>query len=246
MLVNRSSSHSLLNRPRSRSRPRHRSLRAASGQRSVIRDVDLPPGLPSQTALILMPFAHGINHTNTRSEEAHAGFKSSSNQQGASARHHPGCHGLALLLQPSHLMRLWSFLFFCLLCSTDLVPAKPPSAGPRQMVRTELYFGSIPRGEWNKFLSEVVTPLFPEGLTWLDVQGQWRAPDGLTRKLPSRLLIILYTDTFRNDSAIEKLRTLFKDRYHHLAVLRVSSKVEASDDDWQPSAKFKRGAQYLQ
>lgn len=123
-------------------------------------------------------------------------------------------------------------------------PVTRYSSGPNEMVRTELYFGAIPRSQWDSFLKQVVTPLFPEGLTWFDVQGQWRAPDGVTRKLPSRLLIILYADNRRNDQAIEQVRRQFKARFHHLAVLRVSMKVQAADDDWRPNLKLKRSAQY--
>jgi hypothetical protein len=122
--------------------------------------------------------------------------------------------------------------------------AARPDAGPNPMVRTELYFGAVPKDQWDNFLARVVTPLFPEGLTWYDVQGQWRAPDGVTRKLPSRMLIVIYADTFRNDLAIERVRQQFKNQFHHLAVLRVSMKVQAADDDWRPNPKLNRSAQY--
>jgi hypothetical protein len=95
------------------------------------------------------------------------------------------------------------------------------------MVRTELYFGPVSVRDWDEFLAHIVTPLFPDGLTWFDVQGQWRAPNGKIRKLPSRMLIILYPDTLRNDAAVEQVRRQFKSRFHQLSVLRVSSKVSA-------------------
>jgi hypothetical protein len=122
--------------------------------------------------------------------------------------------------------------------------AAKPAVGAHPMVRTELYFGAVPKDQWDNFLARVVTPLFPEGLTWYDVQGQWRAPDGVTRKLPSRMLIVIYTDTVRNDLAIERVRQQFKEQFHHLAVLRVSVKVQAADDDWHPNPKLSRSAQY--
>ena len=122
--------------------------------------------------------------------------------------------------------------------------ATKPAAGPNAMVKTELYFGAVPKDQWNNFLARVVTPLFPEGLTWYDVQGQWRAPDGVTRKLPSRMLIVIYADTLRNDLAVERVRQQFKNQFHHLAVLRVSMKVQAADDDWHPNPKLKRSPQY--
>ena len=125
-------------------------------------------------------------------------------------------------------MDLRRFLVIVLLSSaSQAVQARPPAAAPVTMIRTELYFGPVPIGQWNQFLAQIVTPLFPDGLTWFDVQGQWRAPDGNIRKLPSRLLIILYPDSPKNDRAIDQMRQQFKIRFHQLSVLRVSSRVTA-------------------
>src|ERR1700730_14885419 len=140
-----------------------------------------------------------------------------------------------------------NILLLFVICSAGSVSAAPVAknpSGPNQMVRTELYMVSIPRSEWDGFLKQVITPLFPEGLTWFDVQGQWRASDGVTRKLPSRMLIVLYADSRSNDQAIEQVRREFKNQFHHLAVLRVSMKVEAVYDDWHPNRGLKRSAQY--
>jgi hypothetical protein len=143
--------------------------------------------------------------------------------------------------------QLGTILLLLIMWTVGPVSAAPVAeyaSGSNQMVRTELYFGVIPRSQWDGFLKEVVTPLFPEGLTWFDVQGQWRAPDDVTRKLPSRMLIVLYADSRRNDQAIEQVRRQFKNQFHHLAVLRVSMKVQAADDDWRPNHRLKRNAQY--
>jgi Protein of unknown function (DUF3574) len=58
------------------------------------------------------------------------------------------------------------------------------------------------------------------------------------------MLIVLYADSRRNDQAIEQVRREFKNQFHHLAVLRVSMKVQAADDDWRPNRGLKRSAQY--
>ena len=105
------------------------------------------------------------------------------------------------------------------------------------MVRTELYFGAVPRDQWNNFLALVVTPLFPKGLTWFDVQGRWRAPDGVMCKLPFGMLIVIYADTARNNLAIEWIRQRFKTQSYRLAALRVPLQVQASDDDWRSNPK---------
>jgi hypothetical protein len=125
-------------------------------------------------------------------------------------------------------MDLRRFLVMVLLsCATEAVLARPPAQAPVTMIRTELYFGPVPVGQWNQFLAQIVTPLFPDGLTWFDVQGQWRAPDGKIRKLRSRMLIILYPDSAKNDRAIDQVRQQFKSHFHQFSVLRVSSRVTA-------------------
>jgi len=58
------------------------------------------------------------------------------------------------------------------------------------------------------------------------------------------MLIVLYADSRRNDQAIEQVRREFKNQFHRLAVLRVSMKVQAADDDWHPVHRLKRSAQY--
>jgi hypothetical protein len=116
--------------------------------------------------------------------------------------------------------------FFCL---NHPAFANHPSAALAQAVRTELYFGAIPILQWNQFLAQIVTPLFPDGLTWFNVAGQWKGPNGQLQKEPSRMLIILYADTRQNDQAIEKIRRQFKRRFHQQAVLRVSLRVKAED-----------------
>jgi tRNA (cmo5U34)-methyltransferase len=41
----------------------------------------------------------------------------------------------------------------------------------------------------------VVTPRFPQGLTWYDVHGQWQDQHGAVRRLDSHNLAILYADS---------------------------------------------------
>jgi Protein of unknown function (DUF3574) len=123
-----------------------------------------------------------------------------------------------------HLVLILGFIYL-----NDPVLAKPGVTDQDRPVRTELYFGWVPSVQWKEFLAKEVTPLFPDGLTWFDVSGQWKAPAGGIEKEHSRLLIILYPDTQQNDQAVEKIRRRFKVRFHQQAVLRVSLKVEAKD-----------------
>src|SRR5690242_10421816 len=65
-----------------------------------------------------------------------------------------------------------------------------------KFIRTELYFGrNIPTGgtvsesDWQKFVDEVVTPRFPDGLTVLDADGQWRGKDGSIAREESKVIV---------------------------------------------------------
>lgn len=61
----------------------------------------------------------------------------------------------------------------------------------------QLYFGrSIPGGgevterEWRRYLAEEVSPRFPDGLTAIDAQGQWRS-GGVIEHEDSKVLLLL-------------------------------------------------------
>src|SRR5688500_12283714 len=87
--------------------------------------------------------------------------------------------------------------------------------------RTELYLGrSIPGGrmvgvdEWETFLSDVVTPLFPDGFTVLDGRGQYREASGAIAREPSHVLVFLYRKADRKtaSASVERIRAEYKKR----------------------------------
>jgi hypothetical protein len=96
--------------------------------------------------------------------------------------------------------------------------------------RTELYMGmSIPGGStvseeaWEKFLSEIVTPLFPSGFTVLGGRGQYREASGTIAKETSHVLVFLYPKVQRKKASIdiEKIRSEYKKQFSQESVLRV-------------------------
>jgi hypothetical protein len=96
-------------------------------------------------------------------------------------------------------------------------------------VRSELYFGTaMPDGvvteeQFTQFIDEHVTPRFPDGLTLLKADGQFRGEDGTVIKERSFVLVLLYPyDTFADGSQrIERIRTLYKRQFNQQSVLRV-------------------------
>jgi hypothetical protein len=100
----------------------------------------------------------------------------------------------------------------------------------QKYIRTELYFGrNIPTGgtvsdlDWQKFVDDVVTPRFPDGLTVLDADGQWRGKDGSIAREESKVIVLLYPRNQRKamNTKIEEIRSEYKKRFAQEAVMRI-------------------------
>ena len=97
-------------------------------------------------------------------------------------------------------------------------------AGARSMARVELYFGARKTGSraWRRFLAEIVTPRFPDGLTSIEASGQWRSPSGLAKE-PTRILVIFYRPDATSDQRIDAIRTAYQRRFAQTSVLRADT-----------------------
>ena len=96
-----------------------------------------------------------------------------------------------------------------------------PGAGP--MAKVELYLGATgSAAAWRRFLAEVVTPRFPDGLTVLEGHGQWRGPRGIVRE-PTRILVIFYAPDATSDARLEAIRQAYTRRFRQRSVLRADS-----------------------
>jgi hypothetical protein len=111
-------------------------------------------------------------------------------------------------------------------------------------VRTELFLGrAIPRdagggevseADFARFIAEIVTPRFPDGLTIVDATGQYRDPaaaspgaGGIVRE-PTKLLILLHPPTAEAEHDVEEIRDQYALRFHQKSVLRATSPVRVS------------------
>jgi hypothetical protein len=105
-------------------------------------------------------------------------------------------------------------------------------------VDTKLYFGLGPAdrpdqgvsdAQWREFLDKEVTPRFPDGLSVVDVYGQWQgAKNPAPERLRSKLLIVDYPDTQDNRDKIEAIRAAWKRQTGDQSVLRVTQPVDVS------------------
>ncbi len=108
----------------------------------------------------------------------------------------------------------------------------------RGWVDTKLYFGlgpadqpqkGIGEAEWRAFLDKEVTPRFPDGLSVVDVYGQWQGKNETApERLHTKMLIILYPDTQENRDKIDALRAAWKQKTGDQSVLRVTEPADVS------------------
>jgi hypothetical protein len=135
------------------------------------------------------------------------------------------------------------FLSACATTSTPPASAtlQGDAAHPAQTqgwVDTRLYFGlgpadqpgkGISEAAWRNFLDQQVTPRFPDGLSVLDVYGQWQGKqETVPERLHSKLLVIDYPDTPENRRKIEAIRAAWKQRTGDQSVLRVTQTADVS------------------
>ncbi|WP_199100544.1 DUF3574 domain-containing protein [Dyella sp. ASV21] len=105
-------------------------------------------------------------------------------------------------------------------------------------VETRLFFGlglvgdahgGVSEQGWRDFLDAEVTPRFPDGLSVVDVYGQWQGKEQSTpERLRSKMLIVDYPDSAANRAKVEAIRTAWKQRTGDQSVLRVTQPAEVS------------------
>lgn len=98
------------------------------------------------------------------------------------------------------------------------------------VARTELFLGrSKPSGatvsdtELSRFIDREVTPRFPDGLTLLTGNGQFKNSTGVVIKERSSLLIVLYPVSDDRNTAIEGIRQAYRTTFQQESVLRVDA-----------------------
>ena len=111
---------------------------------------------------------------------------------------------------------------------TSLDPQSCPG-GQRAMIAEYLYFGTakpdgqVSADDWRRFVDEVVTPKFPQGLSVWQASGQWKSDVGPIVREPSYVLNVVHERGEVNDAAIDSIMNAYKARFRQEAVLRVRS-----------------------
>jgi hypothetical protein len=132
----------------------------------------------------------------------------------------------------------WSFfsLFLCVaLSGCETMNGVSCGGGGQRAVQELIYFGtdtpsgSVTPEEWTRFLSEVVTSRFPEGLSVWQASGQWRAASGVIVNEQTYVLSLIHApDNAAIDKAMQDILASYKTRFQQEAVLRVTTPVCSS------------------
>ena len=136
----------------------------------------------------------------------------------------------AFLLTPSAFVLEERSLLAAAKATTEIQSNEKRQGTFDQFIRTELFFGrnisgggEVSRKDFNKFLEEIITPRFPDGLTVLNGRGQFLNSSGEVERERTIVLILLYPVSARREkhAKIEEIREEYKTRFQQQSVLRV-------------------------
>jgi hypothetical protein len=117
------------------------------------------------------------------------------------------------------------------LASCGTIGGQVCGAPQRPLIAEYLYLGTdTPNGQvtaaqWNKFLSDVVSPLFPQGFTYWQANGQWKSDHGLIVTEKSYVLSVIREGNESTDASIIIIEKKYRALFAQEAVLRTSSPV---------------------
>ncbi len=113
--------------------------------------------------------------------------------------------------------------------------AIPCPDGTEQYVEYRLFMGRggdsgevVDDAAWEAFLSETVTPRFPDGLTVLDARGQWRGSSGTIQSERSKVLLVLAPPGGAAQRLIAEIADEYIRTFQQESVLRVVGDTCAS------------------
>jgi hypothetical protein len=125
-------------------------------------------------------------------------------------------------------------LFVCLFRVEAGEAAEPPRCRPPldPWAQVELYLGRGLGGDavvseeaFQDFLAEEVTPRFPDGLSVVDVAGQFRDSEGTIVREPTKLLILLVPDAAGVARKVATIIEAYKERFDQQSVLHAEQPV---------------------
>jgi len=99
-------------------------------------------------------------------------------------------------------------------------------AGQERLKTAQLFFGqqingksSVSDADFHQFVEDELTPRFPDGLTVLNADGQWRAAGNPLVRDASKVVLIVLPSRGDASSRIEAVQGAYKRRFRQDSVL---------------------------
>lgn len=99
-------------------------------------------------------------------------------------------------------------------------------AGQERLKTAQLFFGqqidgkpSVSDSDFRRFVEDELTPRFPDGLTVLNADGQWRASGNRLVRDASKVVLIVLPAKGDASSRIEAVQGAYKRRFREESVL---------------------------
>lgn len=105
-------------------------------------------------------------------------------------------------------------------CEVEL-PLQTCTAGTlsRMYLGQDTPTGAVTPVQWQRFVTDVVTPHFPGGFTVIDAKGQWREVDGSIKHEDTRVLEIVHDDSPLVQARVRALAYAYKRTFSQQSVL---------------------------
>lgn len=115
-------------------------------------------------------------------------------------------------------------------CAPAVAPAC--TAPLRSALQVDLYFGrdkpaggEVSDADWARFLTEIVTPRFPDGFSVMNVDGQTREPSGRLVRERSKHLVVVVFDAPAHQAKVGEIVEIYKRRFGQYGVFRIEQPV---------------------
>jgi len=102
-------------------------------------------------------------------------------------------------------------------------------------IQTDLYFGRnmpddavVADEQWHRFVQEVVTPLFPDGLTVTQGYGQFRTATGEAIRENASIITIIHPRATPTEGHFQTIRQRYRTDFQQQSVLLVQTPVHVS------------------
>jgi hypothetical protein len=117
-------------------------------------------------------------------------------------------------------------------CAPSPMASSSCPAPLKSAVEVDLFFGgdigsgrAVSDSDWAVFMAEEVTPRFPDGLSVVDVAGQYRDPSGRQVRETTKLIVVVVFDAPAHLAKVQAVIDAYKRRHNQISVFRTEHPV---------------------